>query len=105
MNLNRWLIHTITYRVPTTARDANGDISAQGAKTTARARVQRKDQMVYDFDGEEKRSTHTIYLAEDIGAEAVIWVDGSDDDDAKRPLTYGYSEQLKGGAILYKVTV
>lgn len=102
------LIHTITVREPTTARDANGDFVGVASKRSIRARVEARVDRVRTPDGTEATTAHRIYLDEGISQNAALWVphlgdDVTNDNDARKILTITAAERLRGGGTLWTV--
>ena len=78
-----------------------------GVATHHNARVEKKTDVVYADTGEEKTSSHTIYLQENVNTSDRIYLPGEDPDSdpGHSPLTVESSGGILNTSTLTKVQV
>lgn len=104
MDVASMLRDTITI-APFTGRDG-GTKPTYGAQVTAAARVENKQTMVRDAEGQEVLSSTTLATLTSIGSQDRVWFPGADTADnnqARTPLSVVSATELLGGQTLFQV--
>ena len=73
MNIASWLKETIVIAQPDGTRTDSGE-PGYGANANVAARVERRDKLIRDMNGNEINITHAIATDQEIGMQAKIWL-------------------------------
>lgn len=104
MNIDKWLIHTITVSAPT-GRDGSGD-ETYGPQATMLARIESGVSLVLDgAKGDVLNDLYSVATKEMLAVNSRVWLPGDDTSSttvARRPLMRKSGPTHDGSFTLYQ---